>query len=226
MKSTNQKFSLSNGFSLVEMAVVLVILAILMGGLLVPLGAQRDVKNYSEARIHLEQIRDALYGYAIINGRLPCSTTTTNPTDPANYGNEDGTCLLTDPPGFLPWKDLGVLEVDSWGTQRSKVVDPWAGYWVYRVDPAFTTKFSLSTPASNIDVHKSDGTSLTNVAERAIAVICTTGKNLVADGQNATFETANPVYEDDAQSRNFDDMCIWITRPSLFNRMVNAGKLP
>lgn len=226
MKNTNNHFSLSNGFSLVEMAVVLVILAVLMGGLLVPLGAQRDMKNYNDAHLHLEQIKDALYGYAIINGKLPCPTTTVDPADNVNYGHGDGACLLTAAAGVLPWKDLGVMETDSWGTQRSKVADPWTGYWVYRVDPAFTTNFSLSTPASNIDVHKSDGTSLTSVAERAIAVICTTGKNLVADGQNATFETANPVYEDDAQSPTFDDMCIWITRPTLFNRMVAAGKLP
>ena len=232
MKNTNHNFFSSNGFSLVEMAVVLVILAILMGGLLVPLSAQKDVKNYSEARIYLEQIRDALYGYAIINGKLPCPTTTAAPTDTINYGHGDSACPLTVlVGGVLPWKDLGITEVDSWGMQRSLTTDPWIGYWVYRVDPAFTTTFSLTTVASNIDIHKSDGTSLTTASERAVAVICTTGKDRVANGQNATFENGSllplpPVYEDDAQSPTFDDMCIWITRPSLFNRMVTAGKLP
>lgn len=226
MKNTHSNYYFNNGFSLVEMAVVLVILTILMGGLLMPLGAQRDLKNYSDAQAGLEQIRDALYGYAIINGKLPCPTTTANPTDNVNYGHGDATCPLTAAAGALPWKDLGVKEVDPWGIQRSLTPDSWAGYWVYRVDPAFTTNFSLTTPASNIDIHKSDGTSLTSGAERAVAVICTTGKDLTSNGQNASFETAAPVYEDDAQSPTFDDMCIWITRPSLFNRMVTAGKLP
>ncbi|MGZ8258740.1 MAG: type II secretion system protein [Methylotenera sp.] len=233
----SSNLSLSNGFSLVEMAVVLVILALLMGGLLVPLSAQRDVKNYSEARIRLEQIRDALYGYAIINGNLPCPTTTADPADNVNYGHGDSACPITATAGVLPWKDLGIPEVDSWGTQRRLTTDPWTGYWVYRVDPNFTSNFSLTTktettnpsPGANIDIHKSDGTSLTTPAERAVAVICTTGKDRAANGQNATFENVppvNPVYEDDAQSPTFDDMCIWITRPSLFNRMVAAGKLP
>lgn len=217
---------LSKGFTLVEMAVVLVIVGLIIGALLVPLSAQRDLKDYSESRAHLEQIRDALYGYAIINGKLPCPTTTSDPSDKVNYGHGDAACQLTAAAGVLPWKDLGVSEVDSWGTPRSLSASPWTGYWVYRVDPAFTTSFSLTTLSSNIDIHKSDGSSLTIPAERAVAVICSTGKNRVADGQNATFETVSPVYQDDSQSPTFDDMCIWITRPSLFNRMVAAGKLP
>lgn len=227
MKNIFSHLSANRGFSLIEMAVVLIIFGLLISGLLTPLSAQRDVKSYSEARDNLEKIRDAVYGYAIINGKLPCPTTTADPAN-INYGHGDATCPLTvNPPGVLPWKDLGVPEVDSWGIQRSVSTDPWSGYWIYRVDPAFTSNFSLTTTTSgNIDVHKSDDTSLTVPAERAVAVICTTGKDRVANSGNGTFESVAPVYEDDVQSPVFDDMCIWITRPSLFNRMVTAGKLP
>lgn len=212
---------------MVEMAVVLVIVALLVGAFLAPLSAQRDLKDYSETKTHLEQIREALYGYAIINGNLPCPTTTADPTDNVNYGHRNATCPLAAAAGVLPWKDLGVAEIDSWGIQRNLTTDPWAGYWIYRVDPAFTAAFALTTTASgNIDLHKADGTSLTIVGERAVAVICSTGKDRTANGQNASFETVSPVYQDDFQSPTFDDMCIWITRPSLFNRMVTAGKLP
>lgn len=229
MKMTIKRnpYFFSAGFTLVEMAVVLVIVGLLIAAFLTPLSAQRDLRDYSESRARLEQIREALYGYAIINGKLPCSTTTTDPTDNVNYGHGDAACLLTAAAGVLPWKDLNVSAVDSWSSPRSQAVDPWTGYWVYRVDPAFTTSFSLTTTASaNIDLLKSDGTSQTIAAERAVAVICTTGKDRVANGQNASFETVNPIYQDDTISPAFDDMCIWITRPSLFNRMVVAGKLP
>ena len=216
------------GFTLVEMAIVLVIVGLLITAFLSPLSAQRDLKDYSDTKLRLEQIREALYGYAIINGSLPCPTTTSDPSDNVSYGHADTTCLITDPAGVLPWKDLGIQEIDSWGLQRNLPADLWVGYWVYRVDPNFTAAFSLSTvPAGNINIHKSDGTtSLTIAAERAVAVICTTGKDRAANGQNASFETVNPIYEEDVQSPTFDDMCIWITRPSLFNRMVAAGKLP
>lgn len=215
------------GFTLVEMAVVLIIIGFVIGALLTPLGVQRDLKDYSESKARLEQIRDALYGYAIINGKLPCPTTTADPTDSINYGHGDTTCTAPTSEGVIPWKDLGAAEFDSWGVPRSQATDPWVGYWIYRVDPAFTSTFSLSTVTSgNIDVHKSDGTSQTIAAERAVAVICTLGKDRVPNGQNASFETSNPIYEEDAQSPTFNDMCIWITRPSLFNKMVSAGKLP
>ncbi len=230
----NRKVILNKGFTLVEMAIVLIIVGLLVSAFLAPLSAQRDLKDYSETKAHLEQIREALYGYAIINGNLPCPTTTADPTDNVNYGHSDAACPLTASAGVLPWKDLGVMEIDSWGIQRNITADPWVGYWVYRVDPNFTTAFSLTTKTeatspnagANIDIKKLDGTSLTIAAERAVAVICSTGKNRVPNGQNATFETANPVYQEDFQSTTFDDMCIWITRPSLFNRMVTAGKLP
>lgn len=218
----------SKGFSLVELAIVLIIVGLLISAFLVPLGAQRDLRDYTETRNRLEQIREAMYGYAIINGSLPCPTTTADPTDNVNYGHSDAACLLTDPAGVLPWKDLGTQESDAWGLQRNLATDPWVGYWVYRVDPNFTAAFSLTTaPAGNINIRKSDGaTSLTIAAERAVAVVCTTGKDRTANGQNASFETVNPIYEEDVQTPTFDDMCIWITRPSLFNRMVAAGKLP
>lgn len=223
----NRKVILNKGFTLVEMAIVLIIVGLLVSAFLAPLSAQRDLKDYSETKAHLEQIREALYGYAIINGNLPCPTTTADPTDNVNYGHSAAACPLTAAAGVLPWKDLGVMEIDSWGTQRNITADSWVGYWLYRVDPAFAATFSLTTPSANIDIIKSDGTSLTIAAERAVAVICSTGKNRVANGQNASFETVSPViYQDDFQSTTFDDMCIWITRPSLFNRMVTAGKLP
>ena len=89
------------GFTLLEMAVVLIIIGFVIGALLTPLGAQRDLKDYSESKARLEQIRDALYGYAIINGKLPCPTTTADPADSINYGHGDATCALTAVAGVI-----------------------------------------------------------------------------------------------------------------------------
>ena len=53
------------GFTLIEMAVVLVILALLLGGLLLPLSAQLDQKNYTDAKRQLESSMEAVMGYSL-----------------------------------------------------------------------------------------------------------------------------------------------------------------
>lgn len=59
------------GFSLVELTIVLVIVALLSGGLMLGLAAQRDANNYQEAQRQLDSAKEALFGFAISNGRLP-----------------------------------------------------------------------------------------------------------------------------------------------------------
>ena len=133
------------GFTLVELAIVLVIVALLIGGMLVPLAAQRDLQNTSETQKQLLDIKDALLGFAAANGRLPCPDTDTDPTA-AGYGLEEATCTasLTEE-GYLPWKTLGVNPLDSWGSQRATSTSPRIGDWRYRVDRNFAQAFTIST---------------------------------------------------------------------------------
>src|SRR5574340_426127 len=97
----------SSGFTLTELAIVLVIVALLLGGLLVPLTAQVEQRRFRETQKALGEIREALLGFAVVNGRLPCPDTDAPGT--AGYGEENFPC--TAPPvaeGYLPWKTLGV----------------------------------------------------------------------------------------------------------------------
>lgn len=213
---------LCRGFTLMELAVVLVIVALLIGGMLVPLSGQMDIRDTTETQKRLNEIRDAILGFAVINGRLPCPTSTADPAN-ANYGREDCT-IATE--GYLPWKTLGVAESDAWGSARTTAADPFIGFWRYRVDTAFATPFTLTTvPASNLSVQNAAGQVLTDAAPNSpVAIIYSTGANKTRDGQNAG--TVDAIYQGGEQSVGFDDMAIWISRPVLFNRMVAAGKLP
>jgi type II secretory pathway pseudopilin PulG len=217
------------------MAIVLFIIALLMGGLLPTISSQIAQKNRSDTTKQLEDIRSALFGYAIINGFLPCPTTTTDPTN-VNYGSADATCSANAASeGYLPWKTLGVSEIDAWGNKRNSNGDPWIGYWRYRVDRNFAgTAFTLNTgfgtcPGATSDclvIKDSTGNTLTNTSERPVAIIYSTGQNLTADGQNTAFEGTGGTYQSDVPSPTYDDILIWISRPQLFNRMVSAGQLP
>ena len=54
-----------NGFSLIELAIVLVIVTLLIGGLAVPLSAQIEARRIAETRKIMEEAREALMGYAM-----------------------------------------------------------------------------------------------------------------------------------------------------------------
>lgn len=229
---------IQSGFTLVEMAIVLAIVALLLAGLLPTISSQIEQQRRSETRKKLDEIQQSLIGYAVINGTLPCPTTTLDPAN-ANYGVADATC----PPGgatsdgYLPWKTLGVTETDAWGSKRTGTGSPWTGYWRYRVDRNFSiagTPFTLNTvfgpcPSATTDclaIQDNSGNTLTSTTERPIAIVYSTGPNVTADGQNASYEATNGIYQSDVPSSTFDDILIWISRPQLFNRMVAAGKLP
>ena len=226
----------NHGFSLIKLAIVLFIVALLLGGLLPTVSSQIEQQRRSETQKQLAEIQQALQGFAIINGRLPCPTTITNPAT-AGYGEEAASCSANPAAeGYLPWKTLGVAEIDAWGSKRSNNGDLWIGYWRYRVDRNFASAFTLNTgfgtcPGATSDclaIQNNAGNLLTTTSERPIAIVFSTGKNLSADGQNASssFEPTSGIYQSDVPNPTFDDLLIWISRPQLFNLMVTAGKLP
>lgn len=213
------------------MAIVLAIIALLLGGLLPVISGQMEQQRRKETRKQMDEIKEALIGYAIINGSLPCPTlATTNDPSNASYGVAAASCNTSDPTaeGYLPWKSLGVSENDAWGIKRINTSDNWIGYWRYRVDRNFTTAFSLSTSfsADALTIKDNSGNSITSTTERPIVIVYSTGPNLTQDGENATFEGASGIYQSDVPTPTFDDILIWVSRPQLFNRMVVAGKLP
>ena len=114
------------GFTLVELAIVLFIITLLLGGMLTPLSQQIAERQNSDTRHTLEAARLALAGYALSHrddqGRpyLPC------PDKPGDDGIEerlaDGRCALV--VGGLPWHSLGVAEADAWGNRLDYAVSP------------------------------------------------------------------------------------------------------
>jgi prepilin-type N-terminal cleavage/methylation domain-containing protein len=136
----------SDGFTLVELAVVLAIVALLLGALLAPLATQQQLRKNKEAERALRDIKEALIGFAISNGRLPWPDTGFLPD-----GMEDipGTPPAAAPPmcsvceGRLPWQDLGVLPTDPWGRLYVYRIAPEFGYAVQTGQPAGANRFDL-----------------------------------------------------------------------------------
>ena len=64
------------GFTLIELAVSMFIIALLLGAVLVPLATQVEQRQVSETQKTLDDAKEALVGFALANGYLPCPDTT------------------------------------------------------------------------------------------------------------------------------------------------------
>lgn len=116
------------GFTLIELAIVLFILTLLMAGALTPLSRQIVERQSADTRRGLLDVKTALLGYALSHrdpaGRpyLPCPDRREGPQ--ANDGEEDrlpdGGCAV--PSGNLPWITLGLAETDAWGNRYTYAV--------------------------------------------------------------------------------------------------------
>ncbi len=120
------QFPRQSGFTLVELAIVLVIVALLSGGLMMTLSAQKENMAASETQHRLDEIREVLLGYVAAHGRLPC------PATPSTTGVESpvGGGACTRPrDGLLPGVTLGLAPTD----QSGYVLDGWGNPIGYAV---------------------------------------------------------------------------------------------
>ena len=67
------------GFTLVELAVVIAVVALLLGALMVPLTTQGVVDKLKSTLRDMKEIRQALLGFGITNHRLPCPSSEGEP---------------------------------------------------------------------------------------------------------------------------------------------------
>jgi prepilin-type N-terminal cleavage/methylation domain-containing protein len=104
------------GFSLVELAIGLVIVATLLSTLLIPLARQIEQRRTAETQRLLSEAREALLTFAAVNRRLPCpATAASNGAEVFDSGGTaaNGECAFE--AGFLPAATLGLSGVDPQG---------------------------------------------------------------------------------------------------------------
>ncbi len=126
----------ARGFSLIEIAVVLVILTILLTAVAVPIASQVNQKRVAETQRLLDLAQQALIGYASANGRLPCPATDGTIVGTVNSFGDERFASVADQAlgkcefwtGFLPAVALGLSPVDSqgfmidaWGLQQNRI---------------------------------------------------------------------------------------------------------
>jgi prepilin-type N-terminal cleavage/methylation domain-containing protein len=229
------------GFSLVELAIVLVIVALLSGGLLLGLSGQRDQVQSKEARQQLETIREALIGYAMTNGRLPCPAPANLPdTDPAAGKALTPPCENALRFGVVPWVTLGLSETDPWGNRFTYFASSkFTGALTADAQASFTlsTGSATAVPAdnsgtanvkdNNLDVASDVPAVIVSHGSRSAGAFQPTGAQLSgAVGDEAENANADLTFIAHTPTDNFDDLVTWIIPTVLKSRMVAVGKLP
>lgn len=223
------------GFSLIELAVVLVIVGLLLGGGIAAFTANTEQTRRSDQQRQLLQLREALYGFAMSEGRLPCPDT----SDSDGEENFDGSACDANE-GNLPWGTLGLGRRDVWGSPLFYRVD--ADF--ARSAPANGAAFAMSE-SGNIIVEDRDGINIVQDAPAVLVSFGPQGQQVwtasgfqcpgTADGfsqheisncdGNRTFVDADYRTADSPDGR-FDDMLLWIPPAVLKARMIDAGRLP
>ncbi|MDH3633151.1 MAG: type II secretion system GspH family protein [Gammaproteobacteria bacterium] len=114
------------GFTLVEIAIVLLIVGILLGYTVALFPKQQDLKKYRAVEVEMDRVIEAIIGFAQVNGRLPC------PAIPNSNGNEDGGGGVdcNNYGGFVPVNTLGLTGKLN---QDTLLLDPWGNPYRYYV---------------------------------------------------------------------------------------------
>lgn len=251
---TTPRYPISSGFTLIEMAMVLMIVALVLGGLLPTISSQIEQKQINDTRRQLDEIKEALIGYAVAYGRLPCPATTTsngleNPVGGGNCSNFYN--------GYVPAATLGLngtvnnqgLIVDSWGNPIRYAATAWSKT-TPNVNNVFTSMNGMSTvgitsltPTLLVCATASSSNNSCSVANSTLtsngvpAIIFSTGKNgggtpLGTDELSNALSSNNPIFvshlytSSGSTNGEFDDIVTWLSTNVLLNRMIAAGQLP
>ena len=202
------------GFTLIEIAIVMVIIGLLMGGGISIMGILNERKARNESVDYLKQAKEAVLSFAAINGRFPRPDTNTD-------GQEDSCAVPCR--GFLPYQTLGISPTDYYKRELRYEIN---------TNLASDLNTSCSTLSSGLSarptVIDSDGTA---AAFSVAAVLVSSGQkdedvngNVFDDVTTGTFQGDNsdgtPNYlRSPPLEGTFDDLVIYINEGELFESL-------
>jgi type II secretory pathway pseudopilin PulG len=238
---------------------VLLMIAGLMGAMFAIQLAGRGAPGRAQVAattLALSEAREALIGFALANGRLPCPAPAAvasglplaglEPTPVVGAG-----CLNV--AGVLPWATLGINEADAWGNRFTYRVTkeftrtvPQLAFASCAIAPPVTPAFSAFALCSRGDMTALSTAGGATMASTVPAMLISHGKNgngayytggnQLAVGTDADeldnqllpsgVATANTNFISKTPTDTYDDIVIWLPLDTLSGTMSKANKLP
>ncbi|MEW6120726.1 MAG: prepilin-type N-terminal cleavage/methylation domain-containing protein [Pseudomonadota bacterium] len=204
----------ASGFTLIELAIVLVIMTILIGGLAVPLSTQLKARQFAQTKAEIEAAREAIIGYTRLNRTaanrpyLPCP-------DITGDGREDRTgtaCTSATGNGLLPWVDLGLTGQDAWNNRLRYATHPDSA----NSNVGFTDSPPpiLSANLIHICVSRLCGDATPDVSSNVIFILYSNGPNgRGALNVNRSWGQFNAAPTSSDEQENLDEDLKFVSRP-------------
>ena len=178
------------GFTLIEMAIVMVIAGLIMAGIMEALAFRLQQQHAAETKDRIERIQTALLEYASQNGRLPCPASRTAAigtpefgmqtdctTAPAAGTVEEDSLAPPDPiTGSTPKVRIGAVPVKDLRLSKGHMADGWGRRITYAVATDLaSTASSYASHDGVISVTDQDGNSQIIPADTAAFVVLSHG---------------------------------------------------
>jgi len=198
-----------NGFTLIEIALTLVIVGILLGLSFTLINGLSKVNRSKKTKNNMEIIKEALIGYLLSYRRFPYADTS-SPLD----GKED----IDQYVGKLPFLTIGVSKADAF--------DAYGRVFDYDISGSATINGKLTDTTSQNICHQLQA--FINGTSTATTRITLDGSNfipvafvLLAPGNNKQYEGENNDADRDYETKNIssDDLLMWISFSEIYARL-------
>jgi prepilin-type N-terminal cleavage/methylation domain-containing protein len=201
----------SQGFTLLEIAIVMVIIGLLMGGGVSVMKMLTERKSRLETLDYLQKTRQTLLNFASINGRFPWA-------DNDNNGSENNGVTA----GTLPYLTLQISPVDAYKRVLRYEVNSLLS--TSKANTCATLRTGLSQRPFMVDA---DG----SAASFSVAVVLVSAGVMDADNSGSPFDgittgshqgnntTGNPNYLRAPPLSTFDDMVTYVSGNEIYSEL-------
>ena len=237
---TYKNFNMNQkGFTLVEVAIVLIIGGLILGLLTTSLINYTKNTQYNATQQRLDEIEEAMQLFFSLNGRYPCPAVITAAPDTAAFGVElvDTDCAgepanATGIPVVAGATDsvrFGAVPVRTLNMPDDYVADAWGGRFLYGVTEILATDTTFDQTQGSIgvvdsaDINVASANSVINPADRALYALISHGPNNVG---SYTVQGGGPIpcVAGNLETTNCDNTDAIVRATTLIGTAVGAAE--